>query len=127
MSISFGNVEAHAHDKDAKHVVGAGTSRPKATSVVQLTQQGHAAVNPVGRVFVGVQEHRQDVIGGMAGRGQDSSPLRRLVHGTRVPVARPQIGLPRRREPHQRQHVRQHFRELFVQDHPAGRVSGVSP
>lgn len=63
--------------------------------------------------FIGVEKHRQNVIGGMTGRGQYPSSLRSLVHGTRVSISFRQLGFPHGHEQHQWQHIRQYFWKLF--------------
>lgn len=53
-------------------------------SVIKLTEQGHAALNPVLRGPAGGQHHGDDEVGGVSCGGEGSSPLTGLVQRTDV-------------------------------------------
>jgi len=50
------------------------------SSVVELTQQRRAALDPVLNRFVGVEQNRQYEVGRMSGCRQNAASLTRLVH-----------------------------------------------
>ena len=54
--------------------------------VIQLTQQGHPTANPVLLWFVWGNLHGNDEVGGVAGGGEGTPPLARLVHWTLVGI-----------------------------------------